>query len=141
MLEKLQIVKQRFDEVSDLIIQPDIITDQKRYIQLNKEYKDLRLLMDKREQYIELTNNLKEAEADLNKAISFDPTQVVAYNNLGMVLEEAERMELELPVARLVDGYYAEVQAMGGGRWDTSSLFARMRAINAGQQGGSEGSE
>ena len=40
MLEKLQIVKQRFDEVSDLIIQPDIISDQKRYVQLNKEYKD-----------------------------------------------------------------------------------------------------
>ena len=62
MLEKLQIIKQRFDEVSDLIIQPDIITDQKRYVQLNKEYKDLRLLMDKRELYIELTENLKEAE-------------------------------------------------------------------------------
>jgi len=62
MLEKLQIVKQRFDEVSDLIIQPDIITDQKRYVALNKEYKDLRLLMDKREAYIELTDNLKEAE-------------------------------------------------------------------------------
>ena len=38
MLEKLQIVEQRFDEVSDLIVQPDIISDQKRYIQLNKEY-------------------------------------------------------------------------------------------------------
>ncbi|MBO6607620.1 peptide chain release factor 1 [Psychroserpens sp.] len=62
MLEKLEIVKQRFDEVSDLIIQPDIIADQKRYIQLNKEYKDLRLLMDKRDSYIELTNNLQEAE-------------------------------------------------------------------------------
>ena len=62
MLEKLQIVKQRFDEVSDLIIQPDIITDQKRYVELNREYKDLRILMDKREQYIELTNNLAEAE-------------------------------------------------------------------------------
>ena len=62
MIDKLQIVKQRFDEVSDLIIQPDIMTDQKRYVELNKEYKDLRLLMDKREQYIELTENLKEAE-------------------------------------------------------------------------------
>ena len=62
MLEKLQIVKQRFDEVSDLIIQPDIITDQKRYVQLNKEYKDLRLLMDKREEYLELTHNVSEAE-------------------------------------------------------------------------------
>ena len=41
MIDKLQIVKQRFDEVSDLIIQPDVITDQKRYVRLNKEYKDL----------------------------------------------------------------------------------------------------
>ena len=39
MIEKLQIIQQRFDEVSDLIIQPDIISDQKRYVQLNKEYK------------------------------------------------------------------------------------------------------
>lgn len=62
MLEKLAIVKQRFDEVSDLIIQPDIISDQKRYVQLNKEYKDLRLLMDKREIYLELSQNLAEAE-------------------------------------------------------------------------------
>ena len=62
MLEKLQIVKQRFDEVSDLIIQPDIITDQPRYVQLNKEYKDLRLLMDKREEYITLTDTINEAE-------------------------------------------------------------------------------
>ena len=62
MLEKLQIVKQRFDEVSDLIIQPDIITDQKRYVQLNKEYKDLRLLMDKREEYLTLTDNMNEAQ-------------------------------------------------------------------------------
>ena len=46
MLEKIQIVKQRFDEVNDLIIQPDIISDQKRYIQLNKEYKDLKKMVD-----------------------------------------------------------------------------------------------
>ena len=39
MLDKLNIVKQRFDEVSDLIIQPDVIIDQKRYVKLNKEYK------------------------------------------------------------------------------------------------------
>ena len=39
MLARLDIVKQRFDEVSDLIIQPNIIADQKRYVQLTKEYK------------------------------------------------------------------------------------------------------
>ena len=44
MIDKLNIIKQRFDEVSDLIIQPDVISDQKRYIQLNKEYKDLQLM-------------------------------------------------------------------------------------------------
>ncbi|UCD61469.1 MAG: peptide chain release factor 1 [Flavobacteriaceae bacterium] len=62
MLDKLNIVKQRFDEVSDLIIQPDVIADQKRYIKLNKEYKDLRVLIEKRDYYIELTNNINEAE-------------------------------------------------------------------------------
>jgi protein subunit release factor A len=43
MLDRLQYVKQRFDEISDLIIQPDVIADQKRYVQLNKEYKGSRL--------------------------------------------------------------------------------------------------
>lgn len=62
MLEKLQIVKQRFDEVSDLIIQPDIMTDQKRYIALNKEYKELKVLVEKREEYMILMDNLAEAE-------------------------------------------------------------------------------
>lgn len=62
MLDKLNIVKQRFDEVSDLIIQPDIIADQKRYVKLNKEYKDLKILCDRRDDYITLTNNLAEAE-------------------------------------------------------------------------------
>jgi 3-hydroxyisobutyrate dehydrogenase len=48
--------------------------------------------------------------------------------DLGMVLEEAGSMGLELALTRQVDECYAEVQAMGGGRWDTSSLFARLQA-------------
>ncbi len=47
--------------------------------------------------------------------------------DLAMVLDRAGRMGLELPVTSLVDGFYADVQAMGGRRWDTSSLFARMQ--------------
>ncbi|WP_228850861.1 peptide chain release factor 1 [Aegicerativicinus sediminis] len=62
MLEKLNVIKQRFDEVSDLIIQPDIISDQKRYIALNKEYKDLKKLVDKREDYKRLLDRISEAE-------------------------------------------------------------------------------
>ena len=44
MLDKIRIIKQRYDEVSDLIIQPEIIMDQKRYALLSKEYKDLSLI-------------------------------------------------------------------------------------------------
>ena len=62
MLEKLNIVKQRFDEIADLIIQPDVIANQKRYVKLNKEYKDLKVLVDKRQTYVELTENIREAE-------------------------------------------------------------------------------
>ena len=62
MLEKLNIVKQRFDEVNDLIIQPEVISDQKRYIQLNKEYKDLSSLMKKREAYIAMQNAIDDAQ-------------------------------------------------------------------------------
>lgn len=45
--------------------------------------------------------------------------------DLGIALAEAGRNGAELPVAQLVDGFYEEVQAMGGGRWDTSSLLKR----------------
>ncbi len=48
--------------------------------------------------------------------------------DLAMVLDEAQGMGLDLPVTRLVDQFYGDVQAMGGNRWDTSSLFARMQA-------------
>jgi 3-hydroxyisobutyrate dehydrogenase len=46
--------------------------------------------------------------------------------DLGICLEEAKRNGAQLPVAALVDTYYAEVQKMGGRRWDTSSLIARL---------------
>jgi 3-hydroxyisobutyrate dehydrogenase len=46
--------------------------------------------------------------------------------DLGLVLDEAGRNGAKLDVTRLVDGFYGEVQAMGGARWDTSSLVARL---------------
>ncbi|MHB1199611.1 MAG: NAD(P)-dependent oxidoreductase [Polaromonas sp.] len=47
--------------------------------------------------------------------------------DLGLVLDEARRNGARLPVAALVDQFYADVQAMGGQRWDTSSLIKRLR--------------
>src|SRR5690349_7774098 len=66
MLDRLQYVKQRFDEISDLIIQPDVIADQKRYVQLNQEYKGLKALMEKRDEYVRLTDNIAEANEILD---------------------------------------------------------------------------
>lgn len=51
--------------------------------------------------------------------------------DLAICLGEAQRNGAKLPVTALVDDYYAEVQAMGGGRWDTSSLIALLKARNA----------
>ena len=45
--------------------------------------------------------------------------------DFAILFEEARKNGAELPVTALVDQFYAEIQAMGGGRWDTSSLIAR----------------
>jgi 3-hydroxyisobutyrate dehydrogenase len=47
--------------------------------------------------------------------------------DLGLVLDEAQRNGARLPVTALVDQFYADVQALGGQRWDTSSLIQRLR--------------
>ena len=47
--------------------------------------------------------------------------------DLGLCLEEARRQGAQLPITALVDQFYADVQAQGGGRWDTSSLIRRLR--------------
>ena len=48
--------------------------------------------------------------------------------DLGIALDEARRNGAQLPVTALVDQFYAEVEKMGGRRWDTSSLIARLKA-------------
>ena len=53
--------------------------------------------------------------------------------DLGICFDEAARVGAALPVAKLVNTYYAEVEAMGGRRWDTSSLLARLEADRKGK--------
>ena len=52
--------------------------------------------------------------------------------DLGICLEEARRAGVSLPLAALVDQFYAEVEGLGGKRWDTSSLFARQEYMRKG---------
>ena len=59
--------------------------------------------------------------------VPFFTSYIVRMFSWYVVLAEAGRMGLDLPVTKLVDGFYAEVQAMGGARWDTSSLLRRLQ--------------
>ena len=49
--------------------------------------------------------------------------------DLGFALDEAKRNGSDLPVTQLVDQFYGDVQALGGSRWDTSSLLARLKSL------------
>jgi 3-hydroxyisobutyrate dehydrogenase-like beta-hydroxyacid dehydrogenase len=49
--------------------------------------------------------------------------------DLGICLEQARRLQARLPVTALVDQFYGDIQVMGGGRWDTSSLLRRLRTV------------
>jgi 3-hydroxyisobutyrate dehydrogenase len=50
--------------------------------------------------------------------------------DLGICLDAANETGASLPVTALVDQFYKDVQKMGGGRWDTSSLLKRLRALD-----------
>ena len=127
MLDRLQYVKQRFDEISDLIIQPDVIADQKRYVQLNQEYKSLNALVQKREEYINLDANIKEAQE-----IIADGSDAEMVEMAKMQLEEAkERLpELEEEIKFMLipkdpeDAKNVMVEIRAGTGGDEASIFA-----------------
>ena len=62
LIPKLEAIKQRYNEVADLIIQPDVISDQKRYGQLNKEYSDLGKIVRVYDDYIGALDSIKESD-------------------------------------------------------------------------------
>src|SRR5690606_36757330 len=127
MLDRLQYVKQRFDEVSDLIIQPDVIADQKRYVALNKEYKELKALNEKREEYVRLHNNITEA----NEIIE-DGSDAETVEMAKLQLEEAkERLpQLQEEIKFMLipkdpeDAKNVMVEIRAGTGGDQASIFA-----------------
>ena len=127
MLEKLQIVKNRFDEVSDLIIQPDIISDQKQYVQLNKEYKELNALMKKRALYINASNDIQEAEEILADGSDTDMVEMAkmqldeAKANIALLEEEIKFMLIPRDPE---DAKNAVMEIKAGTGGDEASIFA-----------------
>jgi len=127
MLEKLQIVQQRFDEVSDLIIQPDIISDQKRYVQLNKEYKDLSTLVEKKKHYESLLANIAEGQEIIADGSDAEMTemaklQIDESKEEILVLEEEIRVLLIPKDPEDSKNVVMELRAGTGG--DEASIFA-----------------
>ncbi len=127
MVEKLQIVQQRYDEVADLIIQPDIIADQKRYIQLNREYKDLSVLVEKGKVYTLLLSNAKEAE-QLLKEEKDEEMIAMAKMELESVQSQLPQLEEEIKLLLIpkdpedAKNVVVEIRAGTGG--DEASIFA-----------------
>jgi peptide chain release factor 1 len=127
MLDKLNAIKQRFDEVNDLIIQPDIIADQKRYVKLNREYKTLKEIVDAREEYLTLTANIDEAREILANEKDAEMKEMAK-----MELEEAEPKleELKEKVRVMLipkdpeDEKNAILEIRAGTGGDEASLFA-----------------
>lgn len=127
MLDKLQIIQQRFDEVSDLIIQPDIISDQKRYILLNKEYKDLTVLMERIKSYKTLVSNFKEAEQIL-KVESDSEMLSMAKMEMDTAKESISKLEDEIKFLLIPkdpeDSKNVVVEIRAGTGGDEASIFA-----------------
>ena len=127
MLDKLQIIQQRFDEVSDLIIQPDIISDQKRYIQLNKEYKDLSLMMEKIKEYRIIISNLEEAQL-LLKDETDEEMLTMAKMEIETAKEQLPKLEEKIKLLLIpkdpedAKNVVVEIRAGTGG--DEASIFA-----------------
>ncbi len=127
MLDKIRIIKQRYDEVSDLIIQPDIIMDQKRYAKLSKEYKDLGKVVKKGEEYKSLTDAIEEA-----KEIIADGSDAEMTEMAKMEMEEAKKripvLEEEIKFMLIPkdpeDAKNAVVELRAGAGGDEASIFA-----------------
>ena len=127
MLDKLQIVKQRYDEVSDLIIQPDVIMDQKRYAGLSKEYKDLGEVVKKTKEYESLLNTIEEA-----KEIIADGSDKEMVEMAKMEMDESndrlpaieEEIKFLLIPKDPEDSKNAVVELRAGTGGDEASIFA-----------------
>ena len=127
MLQKINIVNQRFDELNDLIIQPDIISDQKKYVQLTKEYKDIKTIVDIGEVYKSLLDNISEAEEIISN--EKDPEMIeMAKLQLDEAKKEIPKIEEEIKVLLIPkdpdDAKNVVVELRAGAGGDEASIFA-----------------
>jgi peptide chain release factor 1 len=127
MLDKLAKIHQRFIEVSDQIVDPNIIADMKRYVSLNKEYKELQKIEDAYQKYKTLIANIEESKDIL--ANETDPEmKEMAKMELDDALPKKEQMDEEIKWLLIPkdpeDAKNAQVEIRAGTGGDEASIFA-----------------
>ena len=142
LLDKLDGLKSRFEEISTLITDPNVIADQGRYVKLSKEYKDLENLMQARDEYSRLLTNLNESKQIL---LNEDDAELKEMARDEVAACEARKPELEEEIKIMLipkepeDSKNAMLEIRGGTGGDEAALFAgdlfRMYSKYAEQKG------
>ncbi len=127
MIDKLEAIKQRFDEVSEMLIQPDIINDMKRYSSLNKEYKDLDKIVIEYKKYLDILSNIDTSKNVIST--EKDPEfREMAKLELDELMPKRDAME-DLIKEMLIpkdpnDSKNIVLEIRGGAGGDEASIFA-----------------
>jgi peptide chain release factor 1 len=127
MLEKLEELARRFEEVGQLMVQPDIMSDMANYTKLSKEYKDLEKIVAVFTQYKNVLSNIKSAKEVLEK--EKDPEfREMAKMELDELYPEEERLEEDLKQMLIpkdpADSKNAILEIRAGAGGDEASIFA-----------------
>ena len=127
MIDKLNIIQQRFNELSDLIIQPDIISDQKKYVKISREYKELKEIVDKKREYEILLSNVNEAneiikEESDNEMIELANAELEVNKQKISVIED--KLKLMLIPKDPDDSKNVVMELRAGTGGDEASIFA-----------------
>ena len=127
MIDKLNAIKDRFNEVSELIVQPEIISDMNRYIKLNKEYKDLEPIVQTINNYIKVLDNISEAK-DILKNEKDSELLDLAKMDLDESSSLKEELESDIKILLIPkdpdDSKNAVVEIRAGAGGDEASIFA-----------------
>ena len=127
IFDRLEGVKMRYEEVSVLITEPDILSDMKRYIKLNKEYKELQPIIQKYAEYRNILSNLQNAKDILAKEKD-DEMREMAKSEIEDLTSQIQPLEDEIKLLLIPsdpeDDKNAIVELRAGSGGDEASIFA-----------------
>jgi len=127
LVEKLDGLQYKFEEISTMITDPAVIADMKRFVKLNKEYHELELLMKARKDYKNMLANLSEAKRILeteNDEDLRDMAKMEIDETEPKIVKMEEEIRLLLIPADPEDGKNAIVEIRGGTGGDEAAIFA-----------------